>query len=233
MKKMFLAAVTALALCSYSYAQDDDDEYEDDDAPAREEAPAIEEDDAPVAKTEKKSKASSGDAFLGLGMGLTDSYQQIHIKYKISSTLTATGILLLNHHGETTYEAAGTEMDMGDDYTSFGIGAGIDYYLDTPVLPTSVGAELSYISGGEQLIASDANSKTTLSTGNLNIDLMFGVHAELVKNFELSGKAGLGFVYSSSTTKTTMTAANTSSEMESSNLSFGLKAGVYATWFFL
>ena len=71
MKKMFLAAVTALALCSYSYAQDDEDEYEEDDAPAREEAPAIEEDDAPVAKTEKKQ--SSGDAFLGLGMGLTDS----------------------------------------------------------------------------------------------------------------------------------------------------------------
>ena len=38
MKKMFLAAITALALCSYSYAQDDyEDEYEED-APAREEA---------------------------------------------------------------------------------------------------------------------------------------------------------------------------------------------------
>lgn len=36
MKKMFLAAITALALCSYSYAQDDyEDEYEED-APARE-----------------------------------------------------------------------------------------------------------------------------------------------------------------------------------------------------
>ena len=37
MKKMFLAAVTALALCSYSYAQDDEyedeygDEFDDDD----------------------------------------------------------------------------------------------------------------------------------------------------------------------------------------------------------
>ena len=31
MKKIFLAALTAMALCSYSYAQDDDDdEYEDD-----------------------------------------------------------------------------------------------------------------------------------------------------------------------------------------------------------
>lgn len=233
MKKMFLAAVTALALCSYSYAQDDDDEYEEDDAPAREEAPAIEEDDAPVAKTEMKSKASSGDAFLGLGMGLTDSYQQIHIKYKISSTLTATGILLLNHHGESTYEAGGAEVDMGDDYTAFGIGAGIDYYLDTPVLPTSVGAEIAYISNGEQLLANDGMNKSTLSSSNLNINLMFGVHAELVKNFELSGKAGLGFVYTSSTTKTTAIAANTSSETEMSNLSFGLKAGVYATWFFL
>jgi hypothetical protein len=62
---------------------------------------------------------------------------------------------------------------------------------------------------------------------------MFGVHAELVKNFELSGKAGLGFVYSSSTTKTTVIATNTNTETEMSNLSFGLKAGVYATWFFL
>lgn len=228
---MFLAAVTALALCSYSYAQDDEDEYEEDDAPAREEAPAIEEDDAPVAKTEKKQ--SSGDAFLGLGMGLTDSYQQIHIKYKINTSLTATGILLLNHHGESTYEAGGVEVDMGDDYTAFGIGAGIDYNLDTPVLPTSVGAEIAYISNGEQLLSNDGMNKSTLSSSNLNINLMFGVHAELVKNFELSGKAGLGFVYSSSTTKTTAIAANTSSETEMSNLSFGLKAGVYATWFFL
>jgi opacity protein-like surface antigen len=231
MKKMFLAAVTALALCSYSYAQDDEDEYEEDDAPAREEAPAIEEDDAPVAKTEKKQ--SSGDAFLGLGMGLTDSYQQIHIKYKINASLTATGILLLNHHGESTYEAGGVEVDMGDDYTAFGIGAGIDYNLDTPVLPTTVGAEIAYISNGEQLLSNDGMTKSTLSSGNLDINLMFGVHAELVKNFELSGKAGLGFVYSSSTTKTTVIATNTNTETEMSNLSFGLKAGVYATWFFL
>lgn len=232
MKKMFLAAVTALALCSYSYAQDEEyeDEYEDD-APAREEAPAIEEDDAPVAKTEQKAKSSSGDAFLGLGMGLTDSFQQIHIKYKISSTLTATGILLLNHHGETTYEAGGVEVDMGDDYTAFGIGAGIDYYLDTPVLPTSVGAELAYISNGEQLLSNDGVTKTTLSSGSLNINLMFGVHAELVKNFELSGKAGLGLEYNFSETNSSN--ANSSVKTETSYLSFGLKAGVYATWFFL
>ena len=34
MKKIFLAALTAMALCSYSYAQDDEDEYEEDEAPA-------------------------------------------------------------------------------------------------------------------------------------------------------------------------------------------------------
>ena len=30
MKKIFLAALMAMSLCSYSYAQDDDDEYEED-----------------------------------------------------------------------------------------------------------------------------------------------------------------------------------------------------------
>ena len=30
MKKIFLAAIMAMSLCSYSFAQDDDDEYEED-----------------------------------------------------------------------------------------------------------------------------------------------------------------------------------------------------------
>ena len=95
MKKMFLAAITALALCSYSYAQDDyEDEYEED-APAREEAaPAVEEAEedeapapAPAAKPAKKAKKSDGSAFLGIGMGLTSNFADKGLKEIACTTM--------------------------------------------------------------------------------------------------------------------------------------------------
>ena len=152
MKKMFLAAITALALCSYSYAQDDyEDEYEED-APAREEAaPAVEEAEedeapapAPAAKPAKKAKKSDGSAFLGIGMGLTSNFadkglKEIDVKIKLNESMMVTAILGLYHYGETSTEnktPAGTiTTDAGDNHTGLAIGAGFDYFLPMPLLP--------------------------------------------------------------------------------------------------
>jgi len=245
MKKMFLAAVTALALCSYSYAQDDEyeDEYEDD-APARVEAPAAddEEDEAPAkpAKTTKKAK-SDGSAFLGIGMGLTSNFndlqlKQIDVKIKLNESMMVTGILGLYHHGETTTETtaggASTEVDAQDNYTGLAIGAGFDYFLPMPLLLTSAGIDLIYVSNGETETDDIAsNTKTTVSSGDFLIDLMFGVHAEIVPNFILTGKVGLGFDYTY--TSTEVSSAVGSVTVDNSRLDFGLKAGVYASWFFM
>ena len=247
MKKMFLAAITALALCSYSYAQDDEDEYEEDDAPARvEQAPAIDEDEeAPApkpAKVEKKQKKSSdGSAFLGIGMGLTSNFadkglKEIDVKIKLNESMMVTAILGLYHYGETSTEnktPAGTiTTDAGDNHTGLAIGAGFDYFLPMPLLPASAGIDLIYVSNGE-IESTDPATKTnvTASSGDFLIDLMFGVHAELVPNMILTGKVGLGFDYFFASNETSIAGAST--EANTSRLDFGLKAGVYATWFFM
>lgn len=245
MKKMFLAAVTALALCSYSYAQDDEyeDEYEDD-APARVEAPAAdeEEDEAPAkpAKATKKAK-SDGSAFLGIGMGLTSNFndlqlKQIDVKIKLNESMMVTGILGLYHHGETTTETTAggvsSKVDAEDNYTGLAIGAGFDYFLPMPLMLTSAGIDLIYVSNGETETTDVAsNTKTTASSGDFLIDLMFGVHAEIVPNFILTGKVGLGFDYTYTSTEASNALGSVT--VENSRLDFGLKAGVYASWFFM
>lgn len=247
MKKMFLAAITALALCSYSYAQDDyEDEYEED-APAREEAaPAVEEDDeapapAPAAKPAKKAKKSDGSAFLGIGMGLTSNFadkglKEIDVKIKLNESMMVTAILGLYHYGETSTEnktPAGTiTTDAGDNHTAIALGAGFDYFLPTPLLPTSAGIDLIYASNGETEVVDEATkTTTTASSGDFMIDLVFGIHAEIVPNMILSGKVGLGIDYVFSSNEVSNQAA--SIETSVSRLDFGLKAGVYATWFFM
>jgi hypothetical protein len=247
MKKMFLAAITALALCSYSYAQDDyEDEYEED-APAREEAaPAVEEEDeapapAPAAKPAKKAKKSDGSAFLGIGMGLTSNFadkglKEIDVKIKLNESMMVTAILGLYHFGETSTEtkAAGqtTTVDAGDNHTAIALGAGFDYFLPTPILPTSAGIDLIYASNGETEVVDEATKTTsTESSGDFMIDLVFGIHAEIVPNMILSGKVGLGidYIFRSNEVSNQLGSVETSV----SRLDFGLKAGVYATWFFM
>lgn len=246
MKKMFLAAITALALCSYSYAQDDyEDEYEED-APAREEAaPAVEEDEAPApapaAKPAKKAKKSDGSAFLGIGMGLTSNFgdkglKEIDVKIKLNESMMVTAILGLYHFGETSTEtkAPGSTVtvDAGDNHTAIALGAGFDYFLPTPLLPTSAGIDLIYASNGETEVVDEATkTTTTASSGDFMIDLVFGIHAEIVPNMILSGKVGLGIDYVFSSNEVSSQAA--SIETSVSRLDFGLKAGVYATWFFM
>ena len=243
---MFLAAITALALCSYSYAQDDEDEYEED-APAREEAaPAVEEEDeapapAPAAKPAKKAKKSDGSAFLGIGMGLTSNFadkglKEIDVKIKLNESMMVTAILGLYHFGETSTEtkAPGSTItvDAGDNHTAIALGAGFDYFLPTPLLPTSAGIDLIYASNGETEVVDEATkTTTTASSGDFMIDLVFGIHAEIVPNMILSGKVGLGIDYVFSSNEVSSQAA--SIETSVSRLDFGLKAGVYATWFFM
>lgn len=235
MKKMFLAAITALALCSYSYAQDDEyeDEYEEE-APARvEEAPAPaveeEEEEAPAPKAEKKiKKSSSGGAFMGIGMGLTTDFDQLNLKFKLNENMMITAIFGLMSHGETTttVTVAGveSEQDAGDDYTEIAIGAGFDYFLPTPLLPTSAGIELIYASNGEH---ENAAEQSKYSSSDLLINIMFGAHAEIVPNLILTGKAGFGIDWFSDEYSAG------GNKNENSRVDFGLKAGVYATWFFM
>ena len=244
MKKMFLAALTALALCNYTYAQDDEEEYEEEDAPARVEAPAAddEEDEAPAkpAKAAKKAK-SDGSAFLGFGMGLTSNFndlqlKQIDVKVKLNENMMVTGIIGLYHHGETSTETkaggATVETDAGDNYTGIAIGAGFDYFLPMPLLPASAGIDLIYVSNGEtETVDAVANTTTTASSGDFLIDLMFGVHAEIVPNMILTAKVGLGFDYTFSSTEVSSALATVT--VDNSRFDFGLKAGVYASWFFM
>lgn len=211
MKKIFLACLTAMAMCSYSYAQYDDDEYEEEDeAPAHVEKQKAA---APAKSSQKKSTKSSAP-FLGIGMGFTTDFDQLNVKFKLNDQMMITAIFGLYHHGETTVEVDGKDVDQDDDYTNIAIGAGFDYFLPTPVLSTSVGGELIYSGTGEK--AGDQD--------NLDINIMFGAHAELIQNFVLSGKAGFGIGYRS-------WAANANND--ASRWDFGFKAGVYATWFFL
>ncbi len=224
MKKAFLAVTVALSMVGFSFAQDDEYEeevvYEEvEEAPAKQEQVVYEEvvEEEPAAPAKAKKAKSSGGAFLGIGMGFTTDFNQINMKFKLNDNMMITAILGLTLHGETTVEAGGVEQKGGDDFTELAIGAGFDYFLPTPFMATSVGGEFIYDSHGEQADGSDAS--------DILFNVMFGAHAELVKNFVLSGKAGLGIDYFSGTT------AGGAGDI--SRLDFGFKAGVYATWFFL
>lgn len=243
MKKMFIAALTATAMCSYSYAQDDDFD-EDDDIPAQEEqtAAAAEEEEeeeeetpAPVASVEKneesqQSTSSSGNGLrFGLGLGLTTgNFAEIDFKVKLNPSMEVTAILGFKSHGATSTEANGVSVEGADDYVAFKIGAGFDYYLNMPLLPISAGAAFAYVNNGE--IAIDANTTSTQS--NISFELNFGVHAQVAPSFVLSGKAGIGIDYNMSDLDVTNAMGQTATA-ESSNLDIGIKAGLFATWYFM
>ena len=223
---MFLAALTALALCSYSYAQDDEDEYEEEDAPARvvKEAPAPavedeEEDEAPVVKKAEKKKAakkSSGEGgFFGIGLDLTGvlaNQAKINATFKLGDNMALTAILGFQHRGETTLEANGQEQDQGDDNTTLAIGAGFDFYPIQGAIPFSIGGEIVYNSLSE-------------NDSRLDIDILAGVHGELVKNLVLSGKAGFAIDYNFGDDGAEQ------NKIEYSRVDFGLAYKVYLTWF--
>lgn len=226
MKKMFLAALTAMALCSYGYAQDDEDEYEEDEAPARVEKKAAVEDDededeAPAKKSSKKEKKApskpvdAGAGFMALGLDLVDALdgdglQKFYLTFKLAPNMELSAIIGFYHHGETTTEVNGVEAKGEDDYTQLQIGAGFDYFVAQKVLPISIGGELLYSSWGED------NSQ-------IDINVLPGFRANLVGGLTLTGKVGLGINYK----------MWSEGLADSDRLDFGLKTAAQLHWFFL
>lgn len=215
MKKIFLAALTAMALCSYSYAQDDEDEYEEDEAPAAAApapAPAASESSAPAA-----APAQSGAGFFGLGLDLTDAIinggvQKFYATIKVAPNMELSIIFGLYHHGETTRETKNPsgEVDQGDDFTQLQLGVGFDMVIAQILLPISVGGELIYTHPAED------NMQLTLNA-------LVGFRASLVANFYLTGKVGLGFDYYDVET----------ANQEDSRLDVGFKTQLQLHWFFM
>ena len=284
MKKIFLAAITSLALCSYSYAQDDEDEYEEEDstesvAPA----PAVEEEEeeapAPVKKEKKKDKkkkkkSGEGDEpFFGISIGIDQNdiidfepnffvgrYSYIGLMFKLNPDMMVTGKIGFAHHGETTYDADKVSVKGKDNYTAFLFGAQFDYFLPTPLLPTSVSAGFMYASAGEQALVSydpeDLNlealaaaaadptatkiSPSTVTTSALLFDVMFNVHASLVENLVLTGSVGLSLEMPSTEYNMKGATINNNGQVEEQTTTFeysrtniGLKAGIRLGWFFM
>ena len=215
MKKLFLAALTAMALCSYGYAQDDDDDdYEDEApaAPAPAPAPAASQSSAPAA-----APAQSGAGFLGLGVDLSGAItngglERFYVTFNIAPNMELSVILGLYHHGETTREnkATGGEADQGDDYTQLALGVGFDMVIAQMLLPVTAGGELIYTHWGED------NMQLTLNA-------LVGFRANLVANLYLTGKVGLGFDYYDVET----------ANQEDSRLDVGFKTAVLLHWFFM
>ncbi len=229
MKKMFLALVTSLALCSYGYAQDDEEEYEEDEAPAKvekkskvveEEEEEEEEEEAPAPKKAKKVKKSgpavnAGEGTLGFQLDLIDALdndgsQKFYLTYKLAPDMELSLIFGLFMGGETTAEANGVEVDLGDDYTQIQIGVGFDYFVTQKLLPISVGGEFLYSHWGED------NSQ-------LDFNILGGFRANLASNLYLNAKVGLSINYK-------MWSAD---GLDFSRVDFGFKTGAFVSWFFL
>ena len=226
MKKIFLSAVIAMALCSYGYAQDEE-EYEEEEAPAKvTKAPAYEEEEeeeeaAPVAKKaeKKKEKKSSGNqGFFGIGLDLTGAFSNdpaINFAFRLNDNMILSAIFGLQHRGETTVNANGTETGMEDDATTLSVGAAFDFIVVRNFLPFSIGGEFVYNSLPDE--------DNTESNSEIDFGVMAGVHGEIIPNLVLSGKAGLGFVYAFGD------AAGGGADY--SRMDFGIAYKVYLTWF--
>ena len=215
MKKLFLAALTAMALCSYGYAQDDDDDEYEDDAPAAAPAPAPAS-SSPAAQP-AAAPAQSGAGFLGLGIDLADAItggglEKFYVTIRFAPNMELSVILGLYHHGETTTEnkATGGESDGLDDYTQLQLGVGFDMVVAQMLLPVTAGGELIYTHWGEDNM-------------QLTINALVGFRANLVANFYLTGKVGLGFDYYDVENAAT----------EDSRLDVGFKTEVLLHWFFM
>ena len=218
MKKIFLAALTAMALCSYSYAQDDDD-YEDED---EDEAPAASQSSAPAASQSSSTAApaSAGGEMLGFGLSLTDALdnggvQKFYLTYRLG-TMDISAIFGLYHHGETTRETKNPsgEVDRNDDYTQIQIGVGFDMIIAQLLLPITAGGEFIFSHWGED------NNQVT-------INALVGFNANLVSHLYLNGKVGLGFDYIDEPVE------GSNGNQDDSRLDIGLKTNVMLSWFFM
>ena len=214
MKKIFLAALTAMALCSYSYAQDDDDDEYEDDAPAASSAPATQS-SAPAAQP-AAAPAASGAGFLALGVDLQQVFNAgiptFYLTFRLAPNMELSAILGLTHHGETSVEnkATGGEGDGNDDATALTLGVGFDLVAAQMLLPILVGGEFVI-----NHVAEDNN--------RFDLNFLAGFRANPVANFYITGKAGLAFMYLS------WEDANN----DYSRLDFGFKTQIQLHWFFM
>ena len=211
MKKIFLAALTAMALCSYSYAQDDDDEYEDE-APAASSAPA--QSSSPAAQP-AAAPAQSGAGFMGLGLDLQQTFgagiPTFYLTFRLAPNMELSAILGLVHQGESSTEfKAGGERDGDDDATALTLGVGFDFVAAQMLLPNLVGGEIVINHLGED-------------NNRFDLNLLAGFRANPVANFYSTGKAGLAFMYNSSEDE----------NAEYSRLNFGFKTQIQLHWFFM
>ena len=194
MKKMFLATITALALCSYGFAQDD--EYEDE-APSRvEKAPSVveDEDEAPVVKKAESKKAvkntaSSENPFV---TGLMSRNYAINFSFMLNPDMMLTAIFGFQHQGETTVSVGGTDTKMQDNTTTLAVGAAFDYFVARKFIPFTVGGEIVYNSLPDDIIM----NMFTESNSRLDFGVMAGIHGAITPNLILSGKLGFQFKYS-------------------------------------
>ncbi|MBO7412561.1 MAG: hypothetical protein J6U20_02710 [Fibrobacter sp.] len=210
MKKIFLAALMAMSLCSYSYAQDDDDEYEEDSPRAVAESTTS----STSSSTTKAKKIEGGDAFLGVSLDLlgllNNDLQRMGIVFKLAQNMELTVHFGLNIVGDTEGEdAQGNKRDADDGFTQVALGAGFDFFFDL-ALPASVGGDIIFTHIGE-----DDNQ--------LNFDAMFGMRAEIIKNFTINGKVGLDLAYH----------WWTEGDIDISKLSVGIATRVNFIWFFI
>ena len=149
---------------------------------------------------------------------------------------------------------------MQDDYTALMFGAQFDYFLPTPLLPTSVSASFAYVSFGEQTAAGEmdfdlddlgdlgdlgglaaAATPAKTSSSALMFDIMFNAHASLVQNLILTGSVGLSIQMPSTEVKETEMVRNENTgaqeektvTTETSRTDIGIKAGIKLGWFFI
>lgn len=173
-KKLFVIALMAFGLSSYTYAQDDD-EYEDE-APAK---------TTKKAKKSSKSSTESADGQLAIGMNLLDALdekggQKFYVTFALLPELELSAITSFYHHGETTGDNNNDEH--GDNYTQIQLGVGADYFLTTLALPISVGGEFLFSHWGD-----DDNQ--------MDINALAGTRVKLVGGFYVSAKLGISMNY--------------------------------------
>lgn len=205
MKKIFLAALTALALSSYTYAQDDDD-YED--SPR---AVAT----SSTAPAKQSIQSEGGDGFIGVSLDLlgllNNDLQRFGLVFKLAQNMELTahfGLLIIgDSDGE---DQDGKKVNGDEGYAQIALGAGFDFFFNTPILPSSIGGDILFTHLGE-----DNNS--------IDFDVMFGVRAEIVKGFTINGKVGFDINYHWWSTGNT----------DWSRVNFGVATRVNMIWFFL
>ena len=208
MKKILVAVLTAFAMCSYTYAQDYDEEYEEDEAPAK------------VEKKNSKKKSSSSsvesaEGNLALGLELLDAVdnehgQKFYVTFAMLPNLELSGIFAFYHHGETTDD----NHKHNDNYTQIQLGVGADFFITQLALPISLGGEFLFSHWGDD-------------NNQVDLNALAGTRVKLVGGFYASAKLGVGLNIIMS--EHNEGAAN----YDDTRVDFGLITRVQLHWFFM